>query len=128
MLGRQSIFERVAHRHCRLLASIDEGLYKTGYELARNRRCRFPWLEVRDGSEEVGGTSVLYLASVPFTELGLESFDSKPLPELAESVQHGIFKWFAPPIGLLVMLGAIRIGCTRNGPREKSDSEEATNG
>lgn len=76
------------------------------------------------GEREVGGTSVLYLSSVPFADLGLESLDSKPLPELSESVQHGIFKWFAAPIGLLLVLGAIRIRCVENDAARKSDKEE----
>ena len=76
------------------------------------------------GEQEVGGTSVLYLSSVPFEKLGLESFDKQPLPELAESVQHGVFKWFAPPVGLLVLLGLIRVGCVKNGSLRESDKEE----
>lgn len=78
------------------------------------------------GESELGGTSVLYLSAVPFEKLGLKSYDGQPLPELAESVQHGIFKWFAPPIGLLVMLGLIRVGFVRNGSSRGAEKEEKT--
>lgn len=38
------------------------------------------------GQEEAGGTSWLYLSSVPFTELGLPKLGSEPVAELSEKV------------------------------------------
>jgi Fe-S-cluster-containing dehydrogenase component len=38
------------------------------------------------GENELGGTSVLYLSSVPFEELGLPAVDSEPVTELSEAV------------------------------------------
>lgn len=57
------------------------------------------------GEKEAGGTSVLYLSSVKFEKLGLHTFDNEPLPEMAESIQHGIFKYFIPPVALYGALG-----------------------
>lgn len=57
------------------------------------------------GEKEVGGTSVLYLSSVPFEKLGLQTFDYEPVPDMAESIQHGIFKYFIPPVALYGALG-----------------------
>ena len=37
------------------------------------------------GENEVGGTSVLLLSSVPFEDFNLKPFDSKPLPELTHA-------------------------------------------
>jgi len=38
------------------------------------------------GENEIGGTSVLYLTSVPFEELGLPDVDSEPVTELSEAI------------------------------------------
>lgn len=57
------------------------------------------------GEKEAGGTSVLYLSSVPFEKLGLHTFDSAPVPDMAEGIQHGIFKYFIPPVALYGALG-----------------------
>jgi hypothetical protein len=38
------------------------------------------------GKDELGGTSVLYLSSVPFEELGLPNVSSEPVTELSEAI------------------------------------------
>ena len=38
------------------------------------------------GKDELGGTSVLYLSSIPFEELGLPDVDSEPVTELSEAI------------------------------------------
>jgi formate dehydrogenase iron-sulfur subunit len=38
------------------------------------------------GKDELGGTSVLYLAGIPFEEMGLPSLDAEPVTELSEAV------------------------------------------
>lgn len=40
------------------------------------------------GEAEVGGTSMLYLSAVPFSELGFPTLGSEPIPEQAESVME----------------------------------------
>ncbi len=72
------------------------------------------------GEKEAGGTSVLYLTSVPFEKLGLKTFDTEPLPDLPESIQHGIFKYFIPPIALY---GALGIYSLISKKKENSDGE-----
>ncbi len=57
------------------------------------------------GEKEAGGTSVLYLSSVPFEKLGLQTLDTEALPDMAEGIQHGIFKYFIPPVALYGALG-----------------------
>jgi len=59
------------------------------------------------GETEVGGTSWLYLSSLPFEKLGFLTLGSTPPPRLTESVQHGIFKNFFPPLALFALLGLI---------------------
>jgi formate dehydrogenase iron-sulfur subunit len=59
------------------------------------------------GEHEVGGTSWLYLSSVPFTELGFPALGSQPPSRVTEGLQHGVFKLFLPPIALFTLLGGV---------------------
>jgi formate dehydrogenase iron-sulfur subunit len=56
------------------------------------------------GEHEVGGTSWMYLASVDFARTELPRLDSRPIPETTESIQHGVFKSFVPPMALYGLL------------------------
>lgn len=59
------------------------------------------------GETEVGGTSWMYLAAKDFQQLALPEHSSAPAPGASESLQHGIFKYFIPPISLFAILGGI---------------------
>ena len=59
------------------------------------------------GENEAGGTAWLYLSKVPFQDIDLPSLGYHPLPDYTEAIQHAIFKWFLPPIGLYAALGGI---------------------
>ena len=61
------------------------------------------------GEHEVGGTSWLYLApnAKPFTELGFLDLGTEAPPRLTESIQHGVFKHFVPPVAWYGLLGAM---------------------
>jgi Fe-S-cluster-containing dehydrogenase component len=59
------------------------------------------------GFTEVGGTSWMYLASRDFEELDFPKLGEKPAPGVSESIQHGIFAYFVPPIALYALLGGI---------------------
>lgn len=59
------------------------------------------------GEKEVGGTSWLYLAAEPFDTIGFPALGHKAPPRLTESIQHGLFQYFAAPIGLYALLGGI---------------------
>jgi len=59
------------------------------------------------GEHEAGGTSWLYLSSVPFEDIGFLKLGSMAPPHLTETVQHAIFKFFVPPLALYGLLGLI---------------------
>jgi formate dehydrogenase iron-sulfur subunit len=59
------------------------------------------------GEFEVGGTSWLYLASTDFAATELPRLGTDPIPQRTETIQHGIFKSFMPPIALYGLLGLI---------------------
>ncbi len=88
-------------------------------ELAHRRIERNPgrYIDHVYGEHEVGGTSWLYLAKVPFSELGFPELGEKPVPCVTETIQHSIFKNFFPPLALYAFLGEI-MWLTR---RKKSD-------
>jgi Fe-S-cluster-containing dehydrogenase component len=61
------------------------------------------------GEHEAGGTSWLYLGpkDQSFEELGFLPLGSSPPPMRTERIQHGIFKYFIPPLAWYGLLGAI---------------------
>ena len=73
---------------------------------ARNRIGKHPekYVDHIYGEKEAGGTSVLYLSSVPFEKLGFPDVDDKPYPEVSKLAIHSV-----PPAVLAIgaMLGGI---------------------
>jgi formate dehydrogenase iron-sulfur subunit len=59
------------------------------------------------GEKEVGGTSWLYLASEPFESIGLPKLGPTAPPRLTETIQHGLFQYFAAPLLLFAVLGGV---------------------
>jgi formate dehydrogenase iron-sulfur subunit len=59
------------------------------------------------GENEVGGTAWMYLSSIPFAELDFPRLGYHPTPGYTEPIQHAIFKWFLPPLGLCATLGGV---------------------
>jgi len=59
------------------------------------------------GEHEVGGTSWLYLSSVPFERLGFLTLPSDAPPAVTEAIQHGVFNRGIPPLTLYGVLGTL---------------------
>lgn len=78
-------------------------------KVARNRIKRDPdrYVDHILGEHEVGGTSWLYLSSKEFNELEFPALGKNPAPGVSESIQHGIFAYFVPPVSLYALLGGI---------------------
>lgn len=74
------------------------------------------------GENEIGGTSVLFLApkGISFEQLGYASYDERPPGELHEKIQHGIFKYWIPPVALYAVLGILAVS------RRKSAAENSS--
>jgi Fe-S-cluster-containing dehydrogenase component len=72
------------------------------------------------GEDELGGTSVLYLAAVPFTKLGFPDKGTRSGPSVTESVQHGVYQGFLTPAILYAGLAAVVI---RNRKKNKEGDE-----
>ena len=77
------------------------------------------------GEADGGGTQVLYLSHVPFDKLGFPDLGDEPAPQLARSVQHGVYRGFAAPLALFGVLGMIAF---RNQRHEGADGEQGAEG
>jgi hypothetical protein len=76
------------------------------------------------GEQEVGGTAWLYLSGVPFGEIDFPALGYHPAPGFTEPIQHTIFKWFLPPMGLYATLGGI-MWYLRNRKKSNNPNQDA---
>lgn len=88
--------------------------------IARDRVRRQPERYVNHvyGEYEVGGTDWLYLAGTDFDKLQFPKLARQPAPGVSESIQHGIFAYFVPPVALYALLGVI-MWMSRNRPADE---------
>jgi formate dehydrogenase iron-sulfur subunit len=77
------------------------------------------------GHDEVGGTSWLYMAGVDFSKTELPTLSSRPAPEATEPIQHGIFKYFVPPLALYSILGISMISLKDRGEKKEDEHHGA---
>jgi Fe-S-cluster-containing dehydrogenase component len=71
------------------------------------------------GEHELGGTQVLYLSPIEFEKLGFRFKQDESVPNLQQSVSHGIYKGFVGPIALYGLLGAVMFRNRGNSDKEK---------
>jgi hypothetical protein len=74
------------------------------------------------GFTEVGGTSWMYLASTEFGKLDFPKLGDSTAPGVSESIQHGIFAYFVPPIALYALLSGI-MWVTKKSESDKEGSK-----
>lgn len=96
-------------------------------EEAHQRICRDPdrYVPYVYGERDMGGTQVLYLAEVPFDELGLPVNGTRPTHALQRALQHRIYQGFVAPVALYGVLGAVLFRNTRMGNGEGEDADGA---
>jgi formate dehydrogenase beta subunit len=80
------------------------------------------------GETDGGGTQVLYLSHVPFEKLGLPTLGDEPAPQLARSIQHGVYRGFVAPAALYAALGFVMFRNRRSGEPSRGDAEAPTGG
>jgi formate dehydrogenase iron-sulfur subunit len=111
---------------CVDICPVEALTYGTRTELikiARNRIRKNPqkYTDHIYGEYEVGGTAWLYLASRDFAELDFPKLSRNPAPGVSESIQHGIFAYFVPPVSLYALLGGLMWIMKK---RDSSEQEE----
>ena len=77
------------------------------------------------GEKEIGGTSWMYLASKDFINYDLPKFAEEKIPSLTETIQHGIFKSFLPPLALYGFLGLVMHSMRQDKKKEVADDEQS---
>ena len=86
------------------------------------------------GEHEAGGTAWLYLSKVPFEGIDFLKVGPQAPPRLSESIQHGVFKYFMPPVawcgilGLAMWLGKPDSGEGLPAPQADGDGNASVNG
>jgi formate dehydrogenase iron-sulfur subunit len=59
------------------------------------------------GEYEVGGTSWLYIADKNLAGTVFPKLSNSTAPGVSESIQHGLFAYFVPPVAVYALLGGI---------------------
>ncbi|MBL1213364.1 MAG: 4Fe-4S dicluster domain-containing protein [Ignavibacteriae bacterium] len=59
------------------------------------------------GEHEIGGTSWLYIADKDLAGTVFPKLDNRTAPGVSESIQHGLFAYFVPPVAVYALLGGI---------------------
>ena len=89
---------------CLTFGPRDE-LLEIGHRLIRTQPERY--VDRVYGETEAGGSSWLYLAGTRFDELAFPTLDPESPTHLTETLQHGLFRGFIPPLSLFAVLGTI---------------------
>lgn len=97
---------------CVYICPVEALTYGVKTELiktARDRIKRNPdkYIDKIYGENEIQGTSWLYLSSQDFERLEFPKLPEKAAPGVSESIQHGIFAYFVPPVLFYSLLGLL---------------------
>jgi Fe-S-cluster-containing dehydrogenase component len=118
--GKQPACTEVCPRHAVIFGKRADLLKEAKRRLDENPGKYVPKIY---GETDGGGTQVLYLSHVPFEKLGMPDLGEEPAPELARSIQHGVYKGFIAPIALYSVLGFVMLRNRRAGKDEKEEGE-----
>jgi Fe-S-cluster-containing dehydrogenase component len=76
------------------------------------------------GEHEVGGTNHLYLAAVPFKQLGLPALESEAPAVVSEKIQHTIYKGFIAPVALYASLYFVAVRNFKKAEKHQSSTRK----
>jgi hypothetical protein len=65
----------------------------------------------------------MYIAGKSFDKLKMPPLSTNPAPGISESIQHGIFAYFVPPVTLYALLGLI-MWVTKRGNIDKIEEKK----
>lgn len=100
-------------------------------QIAKKRLKRYPETYVNHiyGEREVGGTSWMYIATKDFDKMKMQAMNQNPAPGISESIQHGIFAYFVPPVTIYALLGLMMwVTKKRKNDKEMISSESGKEG
>ncbi len=105
----------VCPRSAVIYGTRDELLLEAKRRLAESPQRYVPKIY---GETDLGGTQVLYLSHVPFDKLGFRFDHEEPVPELQQTIQHGVYQGFVAPAALYAILGVVMWRNKRQGAVE----------
>ena len=100
--GKRPACVEVCPRQAMTFGKRDE-LVDLAHEKVRSEPTRY--VHHVYGEHEVGGTSWMYLSSVPFEQAGFLKVGAAAPPALTEAIQHGVFKHWIAPVSWYSFLG-----------------------
>ena len=105
--------------------AVIAGAYKAFLTEAKRRLAEYPdrYEPKIYGEKDLGGTQVLYLSHVPFEKLGFRFDSEEPVPEMQQTIQHGVYQGFIAPAALYAMLGVVMWRNRRKDGAEETDGE-----
>jgi formate dehydrogenase iron-sulfur subunit len=95
-------------------------------EVARDRLNRNPekYVDHIYGESEIEGTSWMYLAGVPFEQLGFPALKEVAPATVSETIMHSAFKHWIPPLSLYAILGTSMWMFGRKAKDEQGNEEK----
>jgi formate dehydrogenase iron-sulfur subunit len=102
------------------------GRRQTLLEVGRKRLKENPGTYIQHiyGEKEVGGTSWMYLSSVPFEAVNLPLLPDTPSPKLSETIQHSLFSYLWSPVLLFGVLGACMARFNRENHHKQNNADK----
>jgi len=113
--GKQPGCTEVCPRKAVIFGKYDELLAEAHQRLSAEPQKYVPKVY---GEHDLGGTQVLYLSHIPFESLGFRFSGERAVPDVQQTVQHGIYKGFAGPVALYALLGAVMFRNRKKGADE----------
>jgi Fe-S-cluster-containing dehydrogenase component len=104
--GKGPACTEVCPREAVITGTRDELLDEAKRRMAADPRRYYPKIY---GATDGGGTQVLYLSHVPFESLGLPRLSDEPVPDVQQTIQHGVYQGFIAPVALYGVLGAVML-------------------
>jgi Fe-S-cluster-containing dehydrogenase component len=118
--GQEPACSEVCPRHAVIFGKYTDLLADAHQRLAEHPDLYVPKVY---GEHDLGGTQVLYLSHVPFEKLGFRFQQDQPVPEMQQTIQHGIYQGFAAPLAFYALLGAVMFRNRKRG--EPGEEDEA---
>jgi Fe-S-cluster-containing dehydrogenase component len=117
--GQEPACTEVCPRHAVIFGKRADLLAEAKRRIAENPGRYVPKIY---GETDGGGTQVLYLSHVSFDKIGFPALGDAPAPDLARSVQHGVYRGFVAPVALYGVLGMIAFRNRKQGRAEGDES------
>jgi Fe-S-cluster-containing dehydrogenase component len=93
---------------------------------AKRRMAEHPgrYVEKIYGEFDGGGTQCLYLSHVPFDKLRLPTLSAESVPDVQQTIQHGVYRGFVVPLAFYGLLTAVAFRNRKHAPPPSEGGEK----